>query len=106
MEYDIGAAIVAMFDELDLRILHALHLDGRVPFRRLAAILGVSDHTVSRRYAALRSRHGVRVVGRTDPLRMGEASWFVRIRCVPSAVAKVGAALARRSSSPAIFVAA
>lgn len=88
-----------MFDELDLRILHALHLDGRVPFRRLAAILGVSDQTVSRRYAALRSRHGVRVVGRTDPLRMGEASWFVRIRCVPSAVAKVGAALARRTDT-------
>ena len=90
---------MAMFDELDLRILHALHLDGRVPFRRLAAILGVSDQTVSRRYAALRSRHGVRVVGRTDPLRMGEASWFVRIRCVPSAVAKVGAALARRTDT-------
>lgn len=92
-------AISESLDDLDRRLLHALHLDGRVSFRTLAAVLGVSDQTVSRRYSALRSRHGVRVVGRTDPLRIGETSWFVRIRCAPSAVAKIGAALARRSDT-------
>jgi DNA-binding Lrp family transcriptional regulator len=86
-------------DDVDLSILHALHVDGRVAFATLAEILGVSDQTVARRYARLRSTHGVRVVGRTDPMRVGETSWFVRIRCVPSAVAKVGGALARRDDT-------
>jgi DNA-binding Lrp family transcriptional regulator len=91
-------AISDTLDSTDLAVLHALHLDGRVAFSTLAATLGVSDQTVARRYARLRSR-GVRVVGRTDPLRIGETSWFVRIRCVPSAVAKVAAALARRDDT-------
>ena len=47
-------AISESLDDLDRRLLHALHLDGRVSFRTLAAVLGVSDQTVSRRYSALR----------------------------------------------------
>ncbi|WP_027345564.1 Lrp/AsnC family transcriptional regulator [Hamadaea tsunoensis] len=84
------------FDELDRKLLHALQIDGRAPFNKIAEVLGVSDQTIARRYARLRSTLRVRVAGRTDPALLGEVTWFVRIRCVPSVAASIGAALARR----------
>jgi DNA-binding Lrp family transcriptional regulator len=39
---------------------------------------------------------GVRVSGRTDPARIGESSWFVRVQCAPNVARTVGDALARR----------
>jgi DNA-binding Lrp family transcriptional regulator len=87
------------FDDLELKILHALQLDGRAPFSRIATVLGVSEQTVARRYTRLRSTLGVRVCGRTDPSRVGEASWFVRVQCAPNVARTVGEALARRSDT-------
>ncbi|MYR89980.1 AsnC family transcriptional regulator, partial [Streptomyces sp. SID685] len=43
------------YDELDRRLVHALQIDGRAPFSTIAEALGVSDRTVARRYARLRS---------------------------------------------------
>ena len=83
-------------DELDLQVVHALQVDGRAAFRTIAEVLGVSDQTVARRYTRLRSARRVRVTARTDPARLGEVSWFVRIRCTPSVALTVGTALARR----------
>lgn len=84
------------FDDVDLKVLHALQLDGRAPFSTIAEVIGVSDQTVARRYARLRSTKNVRVVGRTNPLRVRETSWFVRVRCSPGSAMAVGDALARR----------
>jgi len=36
-------------DRLDRQILQALQLEGRAPFSRLAAVLGVSEQTIARR---------------------------------------------------------
>ncbi|KOV12397.1 hypothetical protein ADK60_31655 [Streptomyces sp. XY431] len=83
-------------DGLDRALLHALHLDGRAPFRRIAEVLGVSDQTVARRYQRLRAAGVVRVVGRTDARRLGQVDWLTRIRCVPDAAAPLAEALARR----------
>ncbi|WP_405943979.1 AsnC family protein [Streptomyces sp. NBC_00932] len=33
------------YDEIDLQILHALHLDARAPFFRIASVIDVSDQT-------------------------------------------------------------
>lgn len=90
---------MATFDALELKILHALQLDGRAPFCKIAGVLGVSDQTVARRYAHLRSTKKVRVTGRTDPARVGEVSWFVRVRCTPDVARTVGEALARRADT-------
>ncbi len=38
-------------DDLDRGLIHALHIDGRAPFSRIAAVLGVSAQTVARRCA-------------------------------------------------------
>ncbi|MCR6487751.1 Lrp/AsnC family transcriptional regulator [Amycolatopsis sp. OK19-0408] len=84
------------YDPLDLRILHALHLDARVPFAQVAAVLDVSDQTVARRYTRLRSEGGLRIRGLADPARLGRVEWVVRIRCPPDSAAAVAAALARR----------
>jgi DNA-binding transcriptional regulator YhcF (GntR family) len=43
-----------MLDDLDRALIHALHIDGRAPFHRMAAALGVSPQTVARRYRRLR----------------------------------------------------
>ncbi|MFG1806174.1 Lrp/AsnC family transcriptional regulator [Streptomyces sp. NPDC049040] len=86
-------------DLLDRQVAQALQLDGRAPFRRIGEVLGVSDQTVARRYARLRASAGLRVLGLTDPLRVGLTPWFVRVRCTPDAAGSIGEALARRTDT-------
>ncbi|KUJ70327.1 AsnC family transcriptional regulator [Streptomyces albus subsp. albus] len=86
----------AEFDDLDRALVHALQLDGRAPFSRIAEVLGVSDQTAARRYSRLRSSGAIRVMGLTEPSRLGETVWLVRVRCTPDAAASVAEALARR----------
>jgi DNA-binding Lrp family transcriptional regulator len=85
-----------ILDDLDRRIIHALYLDGRAPFSRLAQVLDASEQTVSRRYRLLHEAGVVRVVGQLDNQRLGQSDWAVRIRCVPDASMAVASALAQR----------
>ncbi|HEV2634733.1 MAG TPA: Lrp/AsnC family transcriptional regulator [Actinocrinis sp.] len=87
------------YDHLDRCLVQALQLDGRVPFSRIAEVLGVSDQTVSRRYTRLRTEGVIRVLGLTDPAVLGEVTWLVRVQCTPDAAAKVAQALARREDT-------
>ncbi|CAL2064649.1 Lrp/AsnC family transcriptional regulator [Streptomyces sp. TR1341] len=84
------------YDELDRRLIHALQIDGRAPFSAIAAALGVSDRTVARRYARLRSAGVIRVLGGFDPTALGAVLWFLRVRCAPAASLPVAEALAAR----------
>ncbi len=83
-------------DELDRQIIHALHVAPRAPFRQLAAVLGVSDQTVARRYHNLRSRAGLRVLGEIDGRRLGWVEWVLRLQCRPDSARAVAAALGAR----------
>ncbi len=83
-------------DELDLQLLHALQLDGRAPFSKIAGVLGVSDQTVARRYARLRTHGGLRVIGDTNEARLGRTRWMLRLSCTPDAAEPLATALARR----------
>jgi DNA-binding Lrp family transcriptional regulator len=85
-----------VLDELDRQIVHALQLDGRAAFSRVAEVIDVSDQTVARRYRRLRNEEGVRVIGNVDTWRIGATSWYLRIQCVPDAAVSVAEALARR----------
>ena len=85
-----------VLDDLDHRIIHALYVDGRVAFSRMAEVLGSSEQTVARRYRRLRDDHRVRVVGQLDSQRLGRSDWAVRIRCTPDAAVPVATALAKR----------
>ncbi|MGW5929406.1 Lrp/AsnC family transcriptional regulator [Streptomyces anulatus] len=86
-------------DALDRRLIHALQLDGRLPFSRIAAAIGVPERTVARRYHRLRSRLALRVVGLVDGRRTGMLDWIVRVRCAPEAVETLAVLLARRDDT-------
>jgi DNA-binding Lrp family transcriptional regulator len=87
------------FDALDRRILHALQLDGRIAFSRVAEVLGVSDQTISRRYTRLRTAGHLRVIASVDHTLMGEVMWLVRVQCRPDGVEKLGRTLAMRDDT-------
>ncbi len=84
--------------ELDRALLHALDIDARASFARLGEVLGVSSHTVARRYRRLRGA-GITVVGTLEPRRLGRVTWFTRIHTVPEAAGSVATALARRDDT-------
>jgi DNA-binding Lrp family transcriptional regulator len=83
-------------DLLDKQIIHAVIIDGRAPFSRIAAVVGVSEQTVARRYRRMHAADVVRVTGVPDTQLLGHSEWVVRLQCVPDAAAAVAAALARR----------
>lgn len=68
-------------DTVDRGIIEALQRDGREPFRRIAARLGVSEATVRARYSRLRDDNILFVTGVTNPLGLGfEAQAMVGVR--------------------------
>lgn len=83
-------------DEVDRGLIHGLTLDGRASFSRIAALLGVSDQTVARRYRRLRDAGVVRVLGRLDARRLGHVDWALRLQVTPGAAAVIARALAKR----------
>ncbi|MFD7640570.1 Lrp/AsnC family transcriptional regulator [Kitasatospora sp. NPDC059795] len=85
-----------MHDDLDHRIIHGLCCAPRSSFRRLGEIIGVSEQTVARRYAALRRDGVIRVVGLNSPIGQGRGDWIARLRCRPDAAGPVADSLARR----------
>ncbi|MEV0200124.1 Lrp/AsnC family transcriptional regulator [Nonomuraea sp. NPDC050691] len=86
-------------DDIDLALVHALQLDGRAAFNRIGEILGVSEHTIARRYRRLRAEGLLRVVGVLDGTLYGHTSWAVRLVCTPDAAGPVAEALARRDDT-------
>ncbi len=88
-----------MTDLLDTQLLHALQLDGRAPFSQIADVLAVSDQTISRRYSRLHEAGRLRVRGLSDPDRLRENRWMVRVQCTPNAAAAAADALARRADT-------
>src|SRR5215472_9978616 len=58
-------------DEIDQRIIEALQLDGRRPFTRLAAELGISEASVRQRVANLINTHVMQIVAVTNPVKLG-----------------------------------
>ncbi|MDO8213614.1 AsnC family transcriptional regulator [Conexibacter sp. CPCC 206217] len=85
-------------DRLDRQLIHALGVDGRASFRRLADVLETSEHTVARRYRRLRDAGVIRVIAQTTALA-GVRSRVLRIQVRPSAAMPLAAALAKRQDT-------
>src|SRR5512140_3504787 len=71
MESQIGIEQIGFLDETDLKIIDALHKDGRVAFAQIAEQLGVSPGMIRQRYNRLVDQGYLKVVTITNPLRMG-----------------------------------
>ena len=68
-------------DAVDKGIIEALQRNGREPFRRIAAQLGVSEATIRARYGRLRDDHILQVTGVTNPLGLGfEAQAMIGVK--------------------------
>ena len=71
MESQIGIEQSGSLDETDLKIIDALHKDGRVAFAQIAEQLSVSPGMIRQRYNRLVDQGYLKVVAITTPLRMG-----------------------------------
>ena len=68
-------------DRIDQRLIEALQKNGREPFRRIAADVGVSEATIRARYQRLCDDNILQVTGVTNPLGLGfDAQAMVGIR--------------------------
>jgi len=95
-ESDTTRAKGVVTDPDDLRIIRALQLAPRASFARLAAVLGLPERTVARRYGALRRDGILQIFGLVNPATAGEHSWGVRVRCRPDSAEALATALAQR----------
>ena len=58
-------------DEIDRKIIEALQIDGRRPFTKLAAELGISEASVRQRVSNLINTHVMQIVAVTNPVKLG-----------------------------------
>lgn len=58
-------------DESDKAIVELLQRDGRMPYTRIAAVVGLSEAAVRQRVQRLIDGNVVQIVAVTDPLRLG-----------------------------------
>ena len=58
-------------DEIDQKIIDALQIDGRRPFTKLAAELGISEASVRQRVANLINTRVMQIVAITNPVKLG-----------------------------------
>lgn len=83
-------------DEIDRRIIDALRVDGRRPFRQIAAELGVSQSTVRARFARLSSLGILQVVGLPDLHTVGTVEGHVSVQVLGRDVDSLVQELAQR----------
>jgi Lrp/AsnC family transcriptional regulator, regulator for asnA, asnC and gidA len=68
--------------QLDLEIIERLQEDGRRPYTRIAAELGVSEAAVRARTNRLMERGVLQIVGVADPLKLGyDQMALIGVRC-------------------------
>ncbi|MGW8329926.1 Lrp/AsnC family transcriptional regulator [Streptomyces sp. NPDC055897] len=91
-------------DETDQRLVQQLLRDARAPFARIAEAIGVSEHTVARRYRRLHHM-GLRIIGIPGTRHSGPTRWMLRVHCAPDAASKIADALARRADTSWVVIA-
>jgi len=90
-----GAAAGVEISELDKRIIEHLQRDGRRPYTRIAADLGVSEAAVRARTNRLIERGILQVVGVTDPLKLGfHQQAMIGVRCQADCLMEVAETVA------------
>ena len=90
-----SAAARSPFDELDRRIVGALHVDGRASWHRIAQVLGEQERTVTRRGTELIKSGKVRITG----FVLRAEGVVVGLRCGPGQARLAATSLARREDT-------
>jgi DNA-binding Lrp family transcriptional regulator len=90
-----GHPVAVPFDELDRRIVGALHVDGRASWHRIAQVLGEQERTVTRRGTRLIRSRLVRITG----MALRARGVVVGVRCGPGQARLAGGVLARRTDT-------
>jgi DNA-binding Lrp family transcriptional regulator len=84
-----------VLSELDRRVAAALQINGRAPWRTVAAAAGSTESTVARRAARLMDTGELRVAGMVDPIRCGFGrTVFCQLTCEPGTSDDVASRLA------------
>ena len=84
-----------MLDDLERRITAALQVDGRAPWRKIAAVLGEPERTVARRGADLLASGLVNVIG----LQVRTDAALLRLECLPGTARVAAESMAQRKDS-------
>lgn len=91
---------------LDQRIAAVMQLGGRITWREIGNVLGVSESTVARRARAMLATGVVRTTALIEPLRCGLGRpVFVQLVCSPVRTARVADELAQRSDARLVVIA-
>src|SRR5260370_36969565 len=61
----------SLIDDVDQRIIEALQQDGRRPFTKIAADLGISEASVRQRVSNLINNQVMQIVAVTNPIKLG-----------------------------------
>jgi Lrp/AsnC family transcriptional regulator for asnA, asnC and gidA len=61
----------SVIDEIDQRIIEELQQDGRRPFTKIAADLGISEASVRQRVSNLVNTQVIQIVAVTNPVKLG-----------------------------------
>lgn len=84
-----------MLDPLDRQIIQALAADGRQPFVRIAADLGVSEASVRHRVARLTADEVMQITAVTNPLKLGyDVVCMLAVSVEPASMQEAAEALA------------
>src|SRR4051812_26077463 len=88
-----------VLDQVDQRIVMALQLNGRASWKQVAAALGATESTVTRRGQQLLAGRAVAVTGVLDHLRCGLGiSIYMRFRARPGRALELARAIAALSA--------
>ncbi|WP_262106899.1 Lrp/AsnC family transcriptional regulator [Arthrobacter sp. Marseille-P9274] len=86
-------------DNLELRIVEALQIDGRASWRKIASALGENERTVARRGSEMLASGVVSVAA----IHLQPASILIRARCTPGTIEQTLEALASRGDTSFVY---
>ena len=88
--------MLSQLDEIDSGIIAALQVDGRRPYSRMSADLGVSESVIRYRVQRLEQADILQVVGIANPLRIGfDLMALVGVHCRGGTVNEVADAISK-----------
>lgn len=96
--------MTADLDDLDMRLVGELQVDGRAPTEAIAAALGLSRATARSRYERLVARGAVHVVGVVDPAVQGLHAFAHLSVFVSGSARNVARAIASLPTTPLVSI--